>query len=103
MNLTKSPSKDELRVLLAACDDNAGHHCIWVSHDGEVHIELLPEGLTPSHWAMRMEPRIKFRYETFTSGNGYVGSGASEDMKWVDTLFSWLQRDWARDAHDYIE
>jgi len=103
MNLTKSPSKDDLRALLAACDDNAGHHVIWVSHDGEVHIELLPEGLTPAHWAMQNESRIKFRYETFITGNGYVGLGASTDMKWIDTLFSLLLRDWDRDAHGFIE
>ena len=102
MNLNENPSKDQLRELLASCDDNAGHHIIWVDHSGEVHITLLPPGQVPAEWTIMMSNKVKFRYETLVCGGGNVGPEASQADKWVDILFNWLQRDWQRDARGYI-
>lgn len=41
MNLNNNPTANELSELIAACDDNAGHHVLWVSKSGDVAITLL--------------------------------------------------------------
>ena len=48
MNLAQNPTRDELNDLFAACDDNAAHHILWVGHNGEVHLDRLPDDLTPA-------------------------------------------------------
>jgi hypothetical protein len=103
MNLNSNPTKSQLRALLASCDDDAGCHVIWVGQDGKVHAEQLPKDLTPFEWEQRMGSQIKFRYETLDCGNRYVGEEASKDPKWVDELFGWLERDWARGAEGYLD
>jgi len=92
MNLTNNPTKSELRELLASCNDDAGHHIIWVGPQGDVNIELLPGDMTPVGWAERMGDQVKFRFETLQSGNDYVGQEASEDKEWLDEVFDGLTR-----------
>jgi hypothetical protein len=103
MNLKNNPTKPQLQTLLASCDDNAGPHVIWVGTNGEVYAEALPEGLTPAGLAESKGNRIKFRYETFDTGNEYVGKSASHDPMWIDELYGKLLRDWASDARGYID
>lgn len=93
----------ELRSMLAACDDNAGDHIIWVDHDGLVHIELLNDGLTPAGWAGREASRIRFRWETYIKGNGYVGEGAAADAPWVSEVLSELSSDWTSRKKGYVD
>ena len=94
MNLNDNPTLDQLRAQLAACDDLAGHHKIWVGRSGQVHITLLPEDLTPVEWSEENERIVRLHYETFCRGNGYVGTEASRDDDWVRCLFDWLVGDW---------
>ena len=101
MNLARNPTRRELQALLAECDDTAAHHIAWVGHDGAVHIDPLPEDLTPVGFAERNKTAIKFRLETYDCGNGYVGPVAAQDDKWVDRLFVALQNLWTKDAEGY--
>ena len=102
MNLKSNPDKNELRTLLDACDDNAGHHVIWVDHEGEVHSTLLVD-LTPAGFEMRLGSHMKFRYESLQQGNGYVGPEAAKDDFWVSILFDHLTSDWAQDRNGLID
>lgn len=101
MNLTRNPTRKELQALLAACDDTAAHHVAWVGYDGAVHIDPLPEDLTPVGFAELNKAAIKFRLETCERGNGYVGPNAAQDEKWVDRLFAALQDFWTKHAEGY--
>jgi hypothetical protein len=103
MNLSRNPTIEQLRDLLKSCDDNAGHHVIWVGYDGEVHITLLDEDSTPGHRAEAMGNQIRFRYETRQRDNGYVGPEAAQDGEHLRLLFRDLLRDWEKDARGYIE
>ena len=37
---------------------------------------------------------LKFRFETFDSGNGYVGEDAANDSKYIDVLYRALKMAW---------
>ena len=87
LNLKSGFTKDELKQLLASCNDNKGHHIMWVDLDGNVDITLLPSGLSPADWAETMKDKIKFRYETFLRGNAHVGFGTARREEYVDKLY----------------
>jgi hypothetical protein len=44
MNLNSSSTKSQLEALIAACDDSAGHHVVWVGNNGNVNIDAIPQG-----------------------------------------------------------
>lgn len=94
MNLNDNPTKDQLASLLAACDDRAGHHALWVDDDGEVRITKLPRIWPPPEVDSDIK-QARVRVETFHAGNGYVGPEAAANADWVAELFGWLTRDWA--------
>lgn len=98
MNLNSNPTLDQIKALVAACDDDAGHHCMWVGSDGEVHIDLAPDGPLALEEAT---PSMKLRFETFCEGNGYVGVAAAADDQHVRSLFNALVHQWpsARDRN----
>jgi hypothetical protein len=102
MNLTKDPKESELRNLLALCDDEAGHHIVWVDKQGEVHINVCPEDLTPGSWHQRNRHNVRVRLETLPPGGGYVGREASHDAAWVSRLLEGLQKAWAS-GEEYVD
>jgi hypothetical protein len=102
MNMNNNPTKEELQALLRACDDTAGGHILWVSRSGEVQIILLTRE-TAAKWAGRMGNEIQFRYETYGSGNDYVGENAANDDRYVSSLFKKLLTDWQEDKRGYID
>jgi hypothetical protein len=103
MNLSINPSQNDLALLLARVDDDAGHHIIWVAHNGEVHIDTLPEEMTPPEFATKNKEIIKFRLETCDQGNGYTGLSAADDKQWVEILFNGLITNWENNATGYID
>lgn len=94
MNLNQAPSIEQLKSLLAACDDDVGHHILWVKKTGDVHISVLPENLTPAGFE-ETNPEMALRYETFQCGNGYVGVDAASDDDFVTDLFNRLTSKWS--------
>ena len=101
MNLNNNPTMDELRNLVAGCDDGACSHIVWVEKNGDVHIEPNPEHILPKHWDDR--PSLQFRLETLDRGNGYVGPDAANDEEWVERLFKGLVDNWARGTQGYCD
>src|SRR5262249_20396371 len=95
MNLNDNPNLEQLRDLLRAGDDLAGHHVLWVKKDGAVELTRLPVSQPfnppPSH----EHPEMQLRYETFLAGNEYVGRQAAEDAWWTSELFRNLLERWA--------
>jgi hypothetical protein len=101
MNMNSNPTSDQLKSLLAAADDNAAHHMLWVGFDGEVHLDRVPEDRSPVGYYEDRKAEMKTRLETFQSGNDYVGEKAAEDKAWVSRLFNALTKDWESGATGY--
>src|SRR5947208_2164588 len=68
MNMEQNPTLAQLRTLIAACNDRAAHHVLWVAKNGEVHLSPVPEDTTPVGFA-EAEPEMQLRWETFQAGN----------------------------------
>jgi hypothetical protein len=98
MNLGKNPTVAELQELLRTADETAGHHMLWVDSTGGVHLDLIPEDLTPAAFEQRIADRLRFRYETYQRWNDLVGSSAAADYEYSRDLFETLCRDW-REGH----
>jgi len=94
MNLNNAPTKEQLSSLLAAADDEAGHHILWVDTGGEVHLTLLDDSVSLTEFSSAY-PTVRIRFEAFCAGNGYVGADAAEDEAHVSRYFHWLQQEWA--------
>jgi hypothetical protein len=102
MNMNNVPTKEQLRALLRACDDTAGDHILWVHRLGDVQITLLVDE-TPVMWAARMSEEIKFRYETYSTHNEYVGENAANDDDYVSSLFEKLLKDYQNGSRGYVD
>ncbi len=102
MNI-KTMKIEDLIVLIEKCDDSAGHHILWVDFQGNVFIDLLAEKETPIEFENKMNGKLKFRYETYGRGNGYVGKKASEDLFSMNILFKDLLKDWEDNRTGYID
>ncbi len=103
MNLKQNPTKEQLVNLIASKNDNAGHHMIWVSVDGDVSLDLIPPARSPVGYADLLEDRMQFRFETMLAGNGYVGPDAARDYSWINRVFAGLLRNYESGARGYID
>lgn len=93
MNLNSSPTIEQLAVLVAPCDDEAGHHVLWVDDSGYVHVERVPDHLTPPGLE-GSRPTMKMRYPTLHEGGGYVGPDAAADESYLRSLLRDLVKGW---------
>lgn len=93
MKLTSNPTVDDLRALFSQADDSQGHHVLWVSGAGDVHLTCLPDDIGPIGFE-QSEPSMKLRYETFQQGNDYVGAEAATDDVLMGRLFDSLVKEW---------
>jgi hypothetical protein len=92
MNI-QNPSIEDLRAIIADADDQAGHHIVWLSLGGNVHVTRLI-GELPIEWEKRNENQYKFRLASFAQGNGYVGPEAAQDEGWMREMLDKLKAGW---------
>ncbi len=95
MNLDENPTKQQLRELIATCDDWAGSHVLWVTDQGGVQITTVPYG-TPLRDFIRAHPEMRMHYVAFEPGNEYTGPEAAERDEWIDELFENLVTEWGK-------
>lgn len=95
MNLNAPPTKEQLRQLLAPCNDLAGNHVLWVNNAGDVQLTRVAPDL-PYVGFEQTHPDMLLRYETFQRGNEYVGPNAAADDEWVSELLESLRREWQK-------
>jgi hypothetical protein len=103
MHLKKDPTKEQLKNLIAAQDDEAGDHMHWVSVEGEVFLETVPESLTPAGHAESLDGRMLFRLETMRAGNDYAGPRAAEDKEWIDRVYAALVTNYEQGVRGYVD
>jgi len=103
MTSTLNASRSVLASLLSQCDDNAADHVLWVSHDGQVHLDPLERGRSANSFAELNASEIKFRLDAFQRGDGYVGPAASKDAIWINRLFVAIDRLWANETTGLVK
>lgn len=92
MNLNNNPTAQQLSQLLSICNDDAGHHILWVSNTGDVSVTLIND-IGPIGFEQNT-PTMAMRYETFQRGNKYVGQEAANDVSYVNSLLKDLINEW---------
>jgi hypothetical protein len=95
MNLETSPTADQLRDLLAQCNDRAGSHVLWATRSGDLAVTRLEKRSSVSAFE-QAHPEMQARFATFLPGNEYVGPDAAADEDWVKELFDRLVRAWPK-------
>lgn len=103
MNLKNNPTIEDLINMIAQINDFESDHIIWVDNEGNVRITSLPDNLTSSGWTIQNRKTIKFRFETFTSGNGYLGKNAVQNTAWLNRLYNALINNWSKGIQGYID
>ena len=90
MNLMTPTTMGELRQMLAAADDLAGNHVLWIDAHGGVHLSLAGSGVGPD----RANPPARLRFAPFEQGAGAVGPDAARDDELVGDLYFSILHHW---------
>lgn len=86
MNLAGNPSFEDLRAMFFTSQNNGFRQVLWVSKEGDVHLEPLHPGLGVHHFDLRHAGDVKFRSEPFDcveSGASPRAAGSDDLMKLV--------------------
>lgn len=86
MNLTTATTMGELRRLIAAADDRAGAHVLWIDNGGEVH-------LTAADSACH-DGAVRLRFAPFQRGGGMVGPLAAHDDRLIGKMYFSILHHW---------
>lgn len=95
MNMKSGISIEKAKEIFMACDDNAGHHILWIDKNGEVHLDRVPEELSPIGF-QESKISMQCRFETYTCGCGYVGPEAAKDDKYMENICNSLEAAWTK-------
>ncbi|WP_338627278.1 hypothetical protein QJR52_02775 [Clostridium baratii] len=90
----KTLTRDELVELIKNGDDSYDNQ-IRVTKDGMVFLSRIVGAENISG--------LKFRFETFDAGNGYVGPDAAKDEEYIDDLYRALIESWKLNRTGYID
>ena len=87
-------TKERVRQLIAKGDDST-HTQLRVTKNGIAY-------LSKEVGAVNIE-NLAFRLETWVAGNGYVGSDAAKNDKWIDEVYKDLKENWPNPKSTYID
>jgi hypothetical protein len=85
---------DGVRKLIASKDDSQNRQ-LRVSKDGKAFISEQVGGDDIEDLA--------FRFETWIRGNGYSGTAAANDDKWVSRVYDALKKNWPNPTDTFID
>jgi len=96
MNLTTPTTIGELRRLIAAADDRAGPHTLWIDTGGEVHLTALAAQATARASAAGAgnSAPVRLRFAPFAPGAGMVGPQAARDDGLIGELYFSILHHW---------
>ncbi len=100
MNL-KNPNLEELKELIRNCDDENFNHILWVSTEGDVHINKFITR-NPSTKFEKANPNLLFWKGVFYQGWNLVGKEAANDQVYVENLFDELIKNWKIKYHGHL-
>ncbi|GAA5497028.1 hypothetical protein Rhal01_03216 [Rubritalea halochordaticola] len=95
-------TKEGVKSLLEIQHDDRGDHMLWVANNGDIHIDLIPEELSPLDYHEKIEQSLKFRLEVFPCGNQIVGPLAAKDDEWIGKLYKILINNWNADKRGIL-
>ena len=85
---------NELIELIKNGDDNYDNQ-IRVTKEGKIFLSRTVGAENISD--------LKFRFETFDAGNGYVGPEAADDEAYINDLYKGLTNSWKLNRTGYID
>ena len=86
-------TRERVRELIGSGDDSKNSQ-LRVSKDGRAYISYVVGAEDIDN--------LCFRLETWSAGNGYVGSDAANDDQWIDRVYKVLQGNWPNPKSSYI-
>ena len=101
MNLSQHATVDQLKEMIAGCNDDDFSHIVWVDTKGEVHVTPLSIDTTPAEWTEVHKEQLRFRMHKIQHGSGFVGPDAANDDRWMTRLFNSLTGLWEKGAEGY--
>lgn len=90
----KTMTIEDFKGLIASADDSADSQ-IRVTEDGEIYISTVVGDVDIDG--------LRFRFETFEAGNGYVGKEASKDDRYIEGMYEDLKQYWYDGSRGHIE
>jgi hypothetical protein len=93
MNLTTPTTIGELRRLVAAADDHAGEHMLWIDTSGEVHLTPLAVQAARTGAGIHT-PAARLRFAAFAPGDGMVGPQAARNDRLIGELYFSILHHW---------
>lgn len=94
MNQRETLSRESIASLLASKDDSLDRQ-VRVMENGDVVLSDVvgSQGLDG----------VRFRLETLSAGNDYVGEAAAKDANWVNRIYHAVFENWDSNARGYID
>lgn len=90
MNLTNPTTIGELRRLVAAADERAGAHMLWIDTEGEVHLSPVMSGAAVTGAGAP----ARLRFTPFARGEAMVGPQAARDDRLIGELYFSILHHW---------
>lgn len=87
-------TREQLVELIKNGDDSV-HNQIRVKRDGTIFLSQIVGAEDISG--------LRFRFETFDAGNGYVGVDAAADDTYINGLYRGLKESWDKGRTGYID
>lgn len=90
MNLTTPTTIGELRRLVAAADERAGAHMLWIDTEGEVHLSPVLSGAAVTGAGAP----ARLRFTPLARGEAMVGPQAARDDRLIGELYFSILHHW---------
>ncbi|OHW62038.1 hypothetical protein EUAN_14860 [Andreesenia angusta] len=90
----KTLTPEEFKDLIASADDSVDNQ-IRVTEEGEIYISTIVGD--------RDTDGLRFRFETFEAGEGYVGKSAASDDRYLEGMYEDLKQYWYDGSRGLIE
>ena len=103
MNLKLNPEVSQLRELINDCDDDNFNHIIWVAKNGTVHIYASTLSNPINAFENENGKNLQFWKGVYKKGDHYLGTEASDDIKYIEDLFDILIKNWKIKTYGHIE
>lgn len=87
-------SREQLVELIKNGDDSYDNQ-IRVTKEGIIFLSRIVGAEDISN--------LRFRFETYDAGNGYVGPEAADDDEYIDDLYNGLIKTWKSNRTGYVD
>lgn len=90
----KTMTPEEFKDLIEIADDSVKNQ-IRVTEEGEIYVSTTVGDIDIAG--------LRFRFETFEAGEGYVGKEAAKDDRYLEGMYEDLKQYWFDGSRGYIE